>query len=244
MQKYLYRDLYNLEEIHWWHKAKREFVSYFLEKNLSSNNSKLLDVGCGTGKNVESFGKFGIVWGMDSSSQAINFCKKRGLKNIVKGSVEKIPFTKAFFDCVTALDVLEHVDDSSLVKEIHRVLKSDGFLVVTVPAFPMLWSRWDDVLHHKRRYVKNTLNKLLEDNGFKVIKISYMYSFLILPAIIIRAFKNLFCKDYYRSDFQLSNTIINSLLGKVVGIEKFFIKSLAIPFGTSLIVVAQKYETN
>lgn len=244
MQSYLYEDLYNLEEVHWWHKAKRELVNFFLQRNLSDKESKILDVGCGTGKNIESFSKFGTVWGIDSSSEAISFCKKRGLKNVVRGNIEKIPFFKQSFNFVTALDVLEHVDDQKALKEIHRVLKKRGFLIATVPAFPKLWSRWDEVLHHKRRYTKNTLGKLLKNNGFKIIKISYMHSFLILPTLIIRAFKNLVYKDYYPSDFQLSNEVINSLLGKIAQIEKCFIISLSVPFGTSLIVVAQKYEKN
>lgn len=241
MQRYLYKDLYNLEDRHWWHKAKRELVSYYLKQNFLSKN-KILDVGCGTGKNIEAFSKFGTVWGIDSSSQAISFCKKRGLKNVVRGNIEKIPFSNQSFNFVTALDVLEHVDDQKALKEIHRVLKNEGFLIITIPAFPELWSRWDEVLEHKRRYTQKTLNKLLKDNRFQVIKISYMHSFLILPALIIRTFKNLFYKNYYPSDFLLSNKLLNYLLAKIALIEKFFIINLSIPFGTSLIVLAQKYE--
>lgn len=240
MQRYLYADLYNLEETHWWHKAKRELVSYFLEKYLLKKNNEILDVGCGTGKNIESFSKFGIVWGIDSSYDAINFCKKRGLKNTVKGSIEKIPFKNMSFECVTALDVLEHVNDSLSLKEIHRVLKKGGFLIATVPAFPLLWSRWDEVLHHKRRYTKNTLTSVLERNGFIIKKISYCYSFLFLPSLIIRVLKGMLYRNYYPSDFLISNKIINIIGGKISELEKFFITYVTVPFGTSLIAVVLK----
>lgn len=240
MQKYLYADLYRLEEIHWWHKAKRELVSFFIKQSLFNGKIKILDVGCGTGKNVEAFSKFGESWGVDSSSDAILFCKKRGLKNIVMGSIEKIPFNKESFDLITALDVLEHVDDIKALKEISRALKKSGILIATVPAFPSLWSRWDEVLHHKRRYTKKTLERVLQKSGFKTTKISYVHSFLFIPSLIIRKIKEVLYKDYYPSDFKLSNKTLNNLLGNIAKLERLFIKNVDIPFGTSLIVVARK----
>lgn len=240
MQKYLYQDLYNLEDIHWWHKAKRNLISFFLNQNLKNTGSKILDVGCGTGKNLETFSKFGQVWGIDNSKEAIIFCRRRGFKNIVKGNIERMPFEKNSFDAITALDVLEHVNDSEALTEIKRVLRKKGILIITVPAFNWLWSRWDEVLLHKRRYTDKTLRKVLQKNGFKVNKISYSYSFLVLPALIIRGVKKMLYKDYYPSDFKLSNKIINHLLSVVANIEKIFIINYNIPFGTSLIAIAKK----
>lgn len=275
MQKYLYADLYNLEETHWWHKAKRNLVIHFLIDNFKNElprskrpqypvessfgqlhpwtksprfslnqnkkSCKILDVGCGTGKNIEAFSRFGAVWGIDSAKEALAFCKKRGFKNVTLGSIEKIPFAKESFDCVTALDVLEHVDDSQALKEIYRVLKKSGIIIATVPAFPQLWSRWDEVLHHKRRYTQKTLKRVLQRNEFEIVKISYMHSFLFLPVLIIRAIKNLIHENHYPSDFKLSNRIVNYLLENIANLEKFFIINARIPFGTSLIVVAEKY---
>lgn len=242
MQKYLYKDLYKLEEIHWWHKSKRELVSLFLEKNVLNKNSKILDVGCGTGKNLEVFSRFGKVWGLDNSSEAIVFCEKRGFKNVNLGSIEKMPYAKGFFDVVTALDVLEHVDDSQALKEINRILNKEGILVATVPAFEWLWSRWDEVLYHKRRYTEKSLTKVLISNGFKIISMSYAYSFLVLPAVVIRGIKKLLYKDYYPSDFQLSNKVLNSIINILANIERIFIINSKIPFGTSLLVVAKKID--
>lgn len=240
MQNYLYEDLYTLEEVHWWHKAKRELVSFFLKKYLKSKKEKILDVGCGTGKNVEEFGKFGTVWGIDSSSEAISFCKKRELKRILKGDLEKLPLGNESFDFVTALDVLEHVDDQIALKEIYRILKKEGVLIATVPAFRFLWSRWDEVLHHKRRYTQKGLQGLLGKNGFKIIKISYAYSYLVLPVLIIRSIKKLLNGNQYESDFKLSNQIMNGIFSKIAQIEKFFIINTSVPFGSSLIVIAQR----
>ena len=240
MQKYLYKDLYKLEDIHWWHKAKRRLVSYFLKNNIQNRTSKILDVGCGTGKNLEVFSQYGKVFGIDNSSEAIAFCKKRGHKNIRLGNIEKLPYKKNTFSAITALDVLEHVDDNKALLEIDRVLRPDGLLIATVPAFNFLWSKWDEVLYHKRRYTKDSLTKTLKKNNFKIVKISYIYSFLLIPALLIRSLKNIFYKDYYPSDFILSNKVLNSVCGLIADFEKIFIINFKIPFGTSLIVVAEK----
>lgn len=241
MQKYLYQDLYALEETHWWHKAKRNLVSSFIKKYIGKNRVKILDVGCGTGKNVETFAKLGESWGLDSSREAILFCKKRGIKNLIKGSVENIPGKKEYFDFITALDVLEHVDDEKALIEIKRVMKKSGILIVNVPAFSILWSKWDEVLHHKRRYTKTQLNKVIAAAGFKTLKITYIYSFLFIPVLLIRTLKKLVFKDYYPSDFKLSNPLINNVMGILCSIERMIIFiDKTIPFGTSLLLVAQK----
>lgn len=240
MQKYLYSDLYKLEEVHWWHRAKRELVGFFLKKYLPNQNNKILDVGCGTGKNLEAFSKFGQVWGIDNSLDAIAFCKKRGFKNVTLGNIEKKPYGRGSFDAVTALDVLEHVDDSKALKEINRILNQEGVLIVTVPAFEWLWSKWDEVLHHKRRYTEKTLKRILKNNGFKIIRISYAYSFLTLPALVVRNIKKIFYKDYYPSDFQLNGKMINNIFNTLASIERIFIINFKIPFGTSLVAVTKK----
>lgn len=247
MKKYLYNDLYSLEDTHWWHKAKRSLVVFFIERYVSKNRSyskeqglKLLDAGCGTGKNIEEFSKFGTTWGIDFAEEAINFCKKRGLKNITRGSLERLPFMKNFFDCITALDVLEHVDDKRALKEINRTLKKSGILVLTIPAYPFLWSRWDEVLHHKRRYTKYTISQVLKKNGFRILKISYCYSFLFIPVFITRSIKNLIYKNYYPSDFLISNKFLNAFFLGLASIERTVIEHISIPFGTSIIAVAEK----
>ncbi len=239
MQKYLYKDLYLLEDKHWWHINKRGLVKFYIKQFLSGNH-KILDVGCGTGKNIETFSEYGICFGIDSSPEAISFCKKRGIKNVIRGNVEKMPYPNKSFNIVTALDVLEHVDDSKSLREIHRIIQDKGIIIVTVPAFPQLWSKWDEVLHHKRRYTEKSLKNLLQKNDFKVLKISYMYSFLILPVFFIRFIKKFFYKNHYPSDFKLSNKIVNRLLGSISALERFLIPHTNLPFGTSLIAIAIK----
>ena len=240
MKDYLYRDLYEEEERHWWHQAKRKIVLDFIKIYIPNKKLTLIDIGCGTGKNMETLQQFGQAWGLDSSTKAIKYCKKRGLSNVILGNAEDTKLAGNKFDLVTLLDVLEHVDDDKLLKEMSRILKKNGYLLITVPALEWMWSQWDVVLHHKRRYTKKSLISILQKNKFEIITISYMYLFLILPALVVRMMKKIHNKKEYGSDFSLSNPFLNKILSTFAAIERYFIKRGLIPVGLSLIVLAQK----
>lgn len=235
----LYEDMYKTEDTHWWHKAKRRFVGFLISRHIKKENIKILDVGCGTGKNMEELSKKGEVWGVDISQEALLFCKKRNLMNVKQGEAEHLPFQKGTFDVVCVLDVLEHVDDSVSIGEVGRVLNNDGYIIITVPAFGWLWSEWDEALHHKRRYTKGQLKKLLTDEGFLVLRNTYIHSFLVFPIFVIRKLKQLQQKKY-SSDFQINNPMINSLLLFVSKLEQIWINRYDMPFGTSILCIAQK----
>ena len=250
METYLYKDLAKLEDSHWWHISKREtvveLIKRFYRSSLRSElqndkeiKPRILDIGCGTGRNVVEFSKLGKVWGIDSSSEAIKYCRDKGLENVKLGSSDKTGLPNKSFDVVTLLDVLEHVDEDRTLREIKRILVKDGILIITVPAYSWLWSQWDVVLHHKRRYTKQSLEKALLRNGFKVQKISYMYSFLVLPVILVRFIKSIFFKKNYGSDFELSLPFLNKLFLAISRFERGVMTKYSIQVGTSLICVAR-----
>ncbi len=241
MEKYLYQDLYEKEKKHFWHISKRQIALMLLQKYLPKRkNLKILDIGCGTGENINALNSLGETFGIDNSVEAVSFCKKNGLKNVSIGLAEKTKFKSESFDVVTLFDLLEHVDDKKAVVEFKRILKREGFVLITVPAHNRLWSRWDEVLHHKRRYKERDLKKLLVGEGFTIIKSSYMYSYLLLPMLIIRFVKNIFYKDHYPSDFEISSSLVNTIGVRLSKIERFFINSLRVPIGTSIICLAKK----
>lgn len=239
MKKYLYEDLYQLEDKHWWHISKRRAIRKLIKKYNTKENPKILDIGCGTGKNMEELQRLGTVYGLDHSSEALKFCRKRGLKLLTKGTAEKTNLEPNSFDIITILDVLEHTDDKKTLIEMGGILKKDGIIILTVPAYPWLWSKWDEILHHKKRYTINTLKEILVANNFNPIKITYLYSFLILPLLIIRKIKQNISKDFYQSDFKLSNPLFNSLLNNLSKFEFLLAENFYIPFGTSILVVAK-----
>lgn len=242
MRKKFYEELYLLEEKHWWLIAKREISLKLLEHFIKKRDLKILDIGCGTGKNIETLSKFGKTWGIDISPQAIKYCKKRGIKNIKLGKADQTGFKKSSFDIITLLDVLEHVDDNKTLKEIYRILKPNGLLLISVPAYQDLWSKWDEVLRHKRRYSKESLQTLCKKNNFTIKKISYMFSFLLPPVFILRKIKSLLYNNDYPSDFRLTHPVISFLLLGLSRLEHKFVLKKTIPFGTSIICILKKNE--
>lgn len=239
MDSYLYEDLYVLEKKHWWHNAKRNLLKKLLARYVTKKPLTLLDVGCGVGSHMDALKSWGQVWGIDVSPIAVDFCKKRGFKNVSVQSADNTKFTKNKFDVITMLDVLEHTDDKKTLAEIQRILKPKGILIITVPAFNWLWSQWDVVLHHKKRYVKSDLIKLM-GKDFSLLKVSYLYSYLVAPAYLIRKIKEVFFKKNYGSDFSLSNHFINIFMKLAVNIEQKMFFSFGLPFGLTLVVVGKK----
>ena len=130
MQSHHYPILYEVEEAHWWYVGRRRIIQYLVEKictTLNNPNPRILDVGCGTGANLKMLAAHGRAEGVDISSQAVDFCRERGLNSVRLGAAEQLPYENGSFDLVTALDVVEHLDDDVAgLQEMRRVLRRDG----------------------------------------------------------------------------------------------------------------------
>jgi SAM-dependent methyltransferase len=152
----------------------------------------------------------------------------------------QIPYAENYFDLITALDVIEHVDeDVDSLKAIRTRLVADGKAVITVPAYMFLWSKFDEMNEHKRRYTLTELNEKLVQAGFVVEKISY-YNTLLFPVVfVIRMLNNLLKLDG-SSDVNMPNAPLNFVLKKIFGIEKYLLKFINLPFGVSILAVVKK----
>lgn len=177
MQAHHYPIIYEVEESHWWYVGRRKIIQTFVERicsTLQTSKVRILDVGCGTGANLKMLGLYGDAEGVDVSQQAVEFCRRRGLESVNHGAIEDLPYRDETFDLITALDVLEHLDDDGAgLREMRRVLRPQGTLLLFVPAFMFLWGVQDDVSNHRRRYRLPALRRLLEEAGFEVEKESY-----------------------------------------------------------------------
>jgi SAM-dependent methyltransferase len=240
MQSYLYDDLYELEDSHWWHRAKRRLVYTLIRRYAMREHPRILDVGCGTGKNIEAWSRLGTTAGIDVEARAIAYCRKRGILRVRQARAERTGLPASSIDVVTLLDVLEHTDDTLVLPELARILSRRGILIVTVPAYPRLWSRWDVVLRHKRRYTTQTLRRALSASGFTPLYISHVFSFLPIPVILIRLVKSRLSKDRYGSDFRVTPPFVNRILYALCVLEQYVMKIVPLPFGTSIVCVAQK----
>ena len=228
-----------LEHDHWWFRAKRRFLRLALQRNgvvVSGNHLRALDVGCGTGAVLEELTALGFrAEGLDMSPVAQGFCEKKGL-SVRLGDATALPFPDASFDVVTALDVIEHVDqDEKAIEEIYRVLKPGGTAIITVPAHAYLWSYHDVALHHKRRYSKSDFLQLVSRAGFSV-HVGWIHAAILPGVFLVRTMNRLFLKEKKTSDVhQVSKTV--SFFMKIPYAVEYILFRLwgTLPSGVSLI---------
>src|SRR5262245_55093392 len=158
--------LAEFEEWYWWHRGRRTAVER-LVAGCAPREALILDVGCGTGATTLGLRRFGSVVGLDIGSRALEVARSRGLA-VARASAARLPARPATFDLVLALDVLEHLDDDvGAAREMLAALRPGGHLLATVPAYPFLWSRHDEALGHRRRYLRAQLVRTLERAGFE-----------------------------------------------------------------------------
>lgn len=235
-----YEEMYEFEKKFWWWVGKRNIVKKFLDI-LNLNSANILDAGCGAGLNLNLLRDYGTVIGLDFSDDAIKFCKMNNNERYIKGNAMEMPFKSNTFDLIIALDILEHLDDKKALKEFNRILKKNGSLIITVPAFKFLWSKHDEALHHKIRYNKDQLQNMLQFNGFAIEKISYWNFFLFLPIIAMRFLKKMI-KEEIETDFKELPNIVNRLFTSVLIFENLIILHSVLPFGLSIFCLCKKIK--
>jgi SAM-dependent methyltransferase len=249
MQQHTYSIMHRVEETHWWFVGRRKIIESFLKRvcvvlKPSSRKEplKILDVGCGTGANLEMLAQFGNAEGVDVSAEALDFCRARGLQHVKQGAAESLPYENDSFDLVTGLDVVEHLDDDVAgLKEMRRVLRSEGRAVLFVPAFMFLWGVQDDISHHRRRYTMAGLKQAVRKAGFEIERASYVNLSFFAPIFFGRLLMRV-TGLRPASENNITIGALNGVLGKMFGAERLLLRHLNFPFGVSIICVARRVE--
>jgi len=215
-----------------------------------ANNEKpdILNAGAATGATSEMLKKHGKVTSLEYDKDCAVFLEDVLKEPVVNESLTELPFSDNSYDLVCAFDVVEHIeDDYNAAAEIHRVLRENGKVYLTVPAFQFLWTEHDVINHHYRRYTRKSLEKLLLDAGFQVDYSSYFNSILFIPIFLVRMLFKLLPKKKSNkgtgSDFEKfnSNGLANKLLYRSVKSEDTFVaKKSRFPFGVSVVIVGTK----
>lgn len=186
MDSELYQRFYEIEEWFWWCVGTRRV---FFELIAGAGvRGRALDVGCGTGAMLTEFpAGWTVVAGCDSSPRALAYCRSRGLPQLVCSTGGELPFASGMLDLVTAIDVIEHLDDDrACVREMARVCRPGGSVLVHVPAFEILWTEKDDLNHHRRRYRQHELVALMDDAGLRIEALFHLNT-LLFPVALLRA---------------------------------------------------------
>jgi len=211
------------EDNHWWFASRTRAIFAVVGPYLTSRSLEILDVGCGAGNMFHHLGRYGKVVGVENHPSPVAAGQARGY-DIRQGDGRDLPFPDNRFDLVSALDVIEHnEEDVTMLREIYRVLKPGGVVLVTVPALQWLWSHNDVLNAHVRRYTTSQIRDRFGQAGFEPLRTTYN-NFFVFPLaaalILLRRGKetdvelhsHYFDDDAYQVDMEPTHPAINTVL--------------------------------
>jgi len=239
MERFVYEQMAELDERHWWYCARREVLAALIQRLARPPaGGAILEIGCGTGHNFKMLGEFGHVEALELDDQARAISEKRLGRSIMNSPLPELAgVPQRHYDLIGAFDVIEHIDDDhAAIASIATRLKPGGRFIMTVPAHQWMWSAHDTVNHHKRRYTKNSLRQLIEGSPLKLDRVGYFNSLLFPVAIAERMAAKALGKD--GGDLELPPAPLNAALRRAFAAERHLVGRVPLPPGLSLFAVA------
>jgi SAM-dependent methyltransferase len=236
VEDWTFQEHFDMEDRHWWFRSRRRVIWALVHRADVPATPRILDAGCGTGRNLMEFQQLGPAEGVDLSPEAIEFCRRRGLQGVRKAAIEDLPYEDNRFDLLFATDVIEHLpDDGPALTELRRVAADGASLIITVPAYSWLWSHHDTSWHHYRRYTRKLLRQRVEATGWEPVASSYFYSMMLPPVAFVRTLQRLRSNGNGKSDLHLSPGALDRWLELPVRWEaKLIERGASLPAGVSL----------
>lgn len=241
MERVVYDRMSDLEMHHWWFVARRKIIAKLIGSISRGQRSlSILEAGCGSGGNLTLLQKFGNVDAFEFDERARETARKRSGLDIEFGALpDDLPRLDRPYDLIGVFDVLEHIeDDVGSLSALAALLEDEGQILVTVPAFPWLWSQHDVRHHHFRRYTRASLEAAAKKAGLEVTRSTYFNTFLFPVAIVGRTVKKLLGRQ--TPDDQMPPNWLNALLTQIFQAESHVIGHMRFPFGLSLAVVLER----
>lgn len=241
MEAVAYHALRDLQDRHWWFVGRRKIIASLIQRFIAlPQRSRILEAGCGYGGNLPMLDRLGDLFAFEFDEDARSYASTLIQRPVEAGSLPSgIGFEKESFDLIAMLDVLEHIDDDTgALNALFERLKSDGSLLITVPAHPWLWSEHDEIHHHKRRYTKDGLKQVLRDAGFAKVDVGY-FNTLLFPLALVQRLMSRLSGGRATAD-KMPPRPVNGFLRKVFEFESRLVGRAPFPIGLSLYAVAQR----
>lgn len=240
------------EDQHWWFAGRRQIIDRLLRRLPLPPQAQILEAGCGTGGNLDMLSRHGQLAAMEYEAIACDLANQRGIVPVRQGRLpDQIPFDQRF-DCILVLDVIEHIeDDLAALQALRAKLKPGGWLVVTVPAYAVLWSEHDEINHHQRRYRRRPLVRLIQATGLRIHYSSYFNSWLFPAVAAVRLLQRFRAPaesnraappaepQPISTDLALPAPWLNRLLYHLFASERWLMGRGGLPFGVSIVAIAQ-----
>jgi SAM-dependent methyltransferase len=230
MERVVYEIMADVDQRHWWYVARRKIIAALIRRDIRPPaNAEILELGCGTGHNLAMLGEFGHVDALELDDEARSVAEKRLGRQVRSAPLPELAgVPERHYDLIGAFDVIEHIDDdTAALASIATKLKPGGKFILTVPAHRWMWSAHDVVNHHKRRYSKRSLRKLVESSPLKLEAIGYFNSLLFPVAVAERLSSKLRGKD--EADLNMPPALLNAALEKVFAAERHLVGRLPLP---------------
>jgi len=251
MEPQAYSELYRLEPFHWWYRGMRQITEQLLQLYLDTvQDLKILDAGCGAGGNLSALSRFGDAYGFDFSPLALSYSSVNHRGKLARATIEALPYSSNAFDLVTSFDVMvcyEVEDDVAALREIARVTRPGGYVLIRVAAHELLRGPHDQIVHAVRRYTANELRQKMEEAGLIPLKTAYANSVLMPFIFIIRRLQTLGVSlgGRPRSDVNPTPGAVNNLLAGILNLEAQWLgRGHNFPAGVSLFGLATKPNSN
>jgi SAM-dependent methyltransferase len=228
-----------LDERHWWYRARRDVLADLIARRITlPADPRILEIGCGTGHNLEMLRRFGRVDGIEIDPAARAIASKRLGHAVLDSPLPALTgIEDRAYDLIAILDVLEHVvEDREALASMAAKLRPGGKILITVPAHPWMWSAHDVVNHHQRRYTRATLRKVIGEAGLKLEMLGWFNSLLFPLAASARLAGRVTGKE--DSDDKLPPRPVNALFEAIFRLERYAIGRLPLPPGVSLAAIA------
>ncbi len=236
-----YASMADLDDKHWWSRARRDILADVLERELKPQaDRRILEIGCGTGFNLAMLARFGTVDGVELYGPSREIASRRLGRPVIDSRLPELSdLPHESYDLIALLDVLEHIeDDRGALAAIAGRLNPGGRILLTIPQHPWMWTDHDEVCHHVRRYTKSTLRAAAAGLGLKFDMLQNFNSLLFPLAAADRLAARM--TDRKQGADTMPSPFVNSLFESIFGFERHLVGRLPMPPGVSLIALLSR----